>query len=74
MEKHEESPSEKIINVWRETRLKEVYEENERLRKQIENTKKTAKIKEPKKLSDKQCNRLIKKYRSKRRTRNEQIY
>lgn len=67
VEKHEESPSEKIINSWRETRLKEISEENERLRKQIENTKKTAKIKEPKRLSNKQCSRLVKKYNPKRR-------
>lgn len=67
MEKHEKSPSEKIINAWRETRLKEISEENERLQKQIDNTKKTAKIKEPKKLSKKQCDRLIKKYSPKNR-------
>ena len=67
MGNHEESPSEKIINVWRETRLKEICEENERLQKQIDNTKKTAKIKEPKKLSKRKCDRLIKKYSPKRR-------
>lgn len=69
MEKHEESPSEKIINAWRETRLKEISEEKERLQKQIDNTKKRAKIKEPKKLSKKQYARLVKKYRPKKRKR-----
>ena len=67
MKNHEESPSVKIINAWRETRLKEISEENERLRKQIDDGKKTAKIKEPKKLSKKQCDRLVKKYRPKNR-------
>ena len=67
MEKHEESPSEKIINAWRETRLKEISEEKERLQNQIYNNKKTAKIKEPKRLSKKQCDRLVKKYRTKKR-------
>ncbi len=69
MEKHEESPSEKIINDWRETRLKEIPEEKERLQKQIDNGKKRAKIKDPKRLSKKQCDRLIKKYSPKKRKR-----
>lgn len=67
MGNHEESPSEKIINAWKEERLKEICEENERLQKQIDNTKKTAKIKEPKRLSKRKCDRLIKKYSPKRR-------
>ena len=69
MGNHEEIPSEKIINAWQEERLKYISEEKERLQKQIENTKKTAKIKEPKKLSKKQCDRLVKKYRPKKRKR-----
>ena len=67
MEKHEESPSEKIINAWREERLQYFTAENERLQKQIDNNKKTAKIKEPKRLSKKQCDRLVKKYSPKKR-------
>lgn len=55
------------INAWREERLQYFTAENERLQKQIENTKKTAKIKEPKRLSEKQCDRLIKRYSLKRR-------
>ena len=67
MEKHEEILSEKIINAWRETRLKEITEEKERLQKQIDNNKKTAKIKVPKRSSKKQCDRLVKKYSPKKR-------
>lgn len=59
--------ADKIVNAWKETRLKEFSEEKERLQKQIDNNKKTAKIKEPKRLSKKQCDRLIKKYRPKKR-------
>ena len=71
MGNHEESPSEKIINAWREERLQYISEENERLQKQIENGKKRAKIKEPRKLSKRKCDRLIKKYSPKKRKRYE---
>lgn len=61
--------ADKIVNSWKETRLKEISEEKKRLQKQIYNCKKKAKIKEPKMLSKKQCDRLVKKYRPKKRKR-----
>lgn len=57
------------LTMWQATRLKELCKENEKLQKQINNTKKTAKIKEPKRLSKKQCDRLVKKYCPKKRKR-----
>lgn len=62
IENHEEKPSEKIINAWKEQKLKEIYKENEKLTKLIKSSKKKKKIKKPKMLNEKQFNRLYKKY------------